>query len=386
MQKQRHTSQKPRQTGMPVWAGALHVRKGVLGTGLTIISMLSLLSTAGLAQEKTDTSNTRRFAGDPGAVTEPQAPQETPSFARIFQAENEGNYHLYQVRRILDGENWLALSEELWSAPAVAGGKPRFRLTLDNIEGRSFSDAELADRSASFAQRAPFLHLHGSFRVHNAELAEQNYLVLDLGPGLRIGRPVTKVILVPKQVGSTPWVLEIDHETGYPLYREEYDARGQVVSVLEVVDFQHGFRATPPEDFEWWTEKRDVREFEDFQAALREFPGIVAQPEPNFLPSGYEPSEYRTIASDLNTEETLVQTFSNGIDEVFLLTTANATRPEVLRNRYDDERQVSLMVFEDQNSTQLMFFKGNLRYQILGRSSADQLESFARSMIRKAFQ
>lgn len=352
----------------------------VLGTTL----LLSMSISTSLAQNKE--SQSRRFGvADPGA-SEPRSQNTEPSFGNIYAAESQGSYHLHQVRRILDGSKWLALQEELWSAPAVDGGGPRFRLTLDRIEGRSFSDADLADRSANFELRAPFLHLHGSFRVHDADLAEKNYLIFDLGTGQRIDRPVRRVILVPKQMGGTPWVLELDRETGYPLYREEYDSRGQVVSILEVIDFQHGSRASAPADIDWWSEKRDVQEFASFQTASREFPANVAQAEAHFLPSGYESSGFRSITSDLNTEQTLVQTFSNGIDQIFLLSTVNATRPDVLRSSYDDEREVNLMIFEDQNNTQLMFFQGNLRYQILGRGNAEQLQSFARGMIRKAFR
>lgn len=356
-----------------------------------------------LSQEQQEPQNkTRRY--DPNTATsllqvpEIQAPviqadgaQGFESTQQVFEAlqraENGDHYHLHQVRRILDGKRWLAIAEELWIAPSNRGEAPRFKLSLEDIEGRELAEAELDSLREEFSSRSAFLFLHSTCRIIDPRLAEHNYSILDLGHGMRIERPVSKILILPKQPGSPPWALELDRETGYPLYRAEYDQRGQIIATLEVSEFQHGLSARAPAGFEWWRETRSVTAYADLDRALRDFPARgVTLPDSTSLPSGYELWQTRLVNADLNDELTLVQSYSDGIEEIFLLVTVNASRPVLLQNNLSDRREVSLMTFHDMSTSQYMFFHGDLRYQLIGRTGQGRLNSLARSLIRKAYR
>jgi hypothetical protein len=176
-------------------------------------------------------------------------------------------------------------------------------------------------------------------------------------------------------------------ETGYPLYRAEYGQHGQIAATLEVTEFNHGLAARAPADMAWWQETRAIREHDGLDSALRDFSvrGITV-PDAGSLPAGYELVRTQVVDADLNDERTLVQSFSDGIDEIFLLTTINTTRSEILDRNPGSSREVNLMVFHDLNTSQLMFYHGDLRYQLIGRPAAGRLNSLARSLIRSAYR
>ena len=138
---------------------------------------------------------------------------------------------------------------------------------------------------------------------------------------------------------------------------------------------------------DWWHETRSIREHTNLKSALGDFPGKgVTLPDATSLPTGFELHKARVVGNDLNDEQTLVQSYSDGIDEIFLLTTVNASRSILLGNDSGDRGEVNLMAFHDTSTSQFMFFHGELRYQLIGRTGEGRLNSLARSMIRKAYR
>src|SRR5690606_36219147 len=83
----------------------------------------------------------------------------------------------------------------------------------------------------------------------------------------RLGRPTLRIALLPRLLGRCPWVLEVDAETNYPLMRAEFDLAGNLVSMLEVTDFE----IVPPDTLagvSWWQPKQRITALDHLDSAL----------------------------------------------------------------------------------------------------------------------
>src|SRR5690606_13751542 len=141
-------------------------------------------------------------------------------------------------------------------------------------------------RQAAYGRDAGYLHRHAGFRVEDPSAAERNYQIIPLGTGVRARRPTWRLAVLPLRFGRTPWLLEVDQETSYPLYQAEYNGAGILVATLQVTSYESF--SSPPPDFAtiaWWKPRLPTSDHPTIADALRNLPAApFTIPDPRSLP------------------------------------------------------------------------------------------------------
>lgn len=333
-----HTDHRPAWTALRRLARRWGALAGVVGLGLAGVSA--------------------QVAGAPKAVV--PWPWEL-RFSHIKAALNL-SYECTQVRRAVDKEgNRIGLVEHLRHITGTDGAE-KFEMTLSRVEGRSIAPGELQRRQSQYARYQGALYYYQGFQLVDPVRAAENYRLLYLGEAIRAGRAAFRVAVVPVEGDRSAWVLDIDWETGFPLYRAEHDTVGTQVGELEVTSFR---LATPdnPVTGTWWTPRMGVVEYAEARACLDALDSPQAvMPLPTWLPRGYSFAAARSVTNLLNGECTAVLDFSDGIDQISVLQTRLVGDGTL---RAGD----NYLRFEEAGVTQLMFVQGQLRVLVIGRAS-----------------
>lgn len=310
-------------------------------------------------------------------------------FARIHAAETSSYLDLRQERRVFEparGSNgggsvgagrWITAQEQLRVAPLGTGGSgggsstrgsSLFALDLLGIVGAQFDPQELQFRQQRYREHAGYLHMNASFRIEDPVLAAQNYFLFDLGPTTRVNRPAQRLAVLPLHFGVNPWLLDVDVATGYPLYRAEFDSAGRMVSELVVTQFANLDPNLVPR-ISWWAPSLQIDHYATVAEARAALPTAAIQvPQPGDLPSGFQLAEVRVVHEDLAYEPSLVTTWSDGIDELFVAATLNA-QPLPLPDPVPGSRPVyALYEYQDLNTGQYQFYTNGVRHTIVARA------------------
>jgi hypothetical protein len=327
-------------------------------------------------------------------VSEPQGgPPADLSFESLHRAENDGWYRIRQVRYVIDRDphsatdHWLGIREQLRIAPPEGpSGSARFSLQLIS----TFGDAppvEAQRQSEIFNRHAAFLQQHSGFRVVDPDRAAQNYALRELGMTTRLGRQVARVAVVPRALDRAIWMLEVDVETGYPLYRAEHDGEGRLLSAIEVICFEHGEHLRGElADTLWWR-TADATDHPSMPAALAALGAAgtgLPTPSSSLLPDGYAFERARTVLDSLTGERSLVLIYTDGVDEMFCIETPGVLAPSFPLLAPDPEHPAYAIVeFQDRNLSQLMFHARGTRFLVVGRVAHSRLRSFTENVLRE---
>jgi hypothetical protein len=255
------------------------------------------------------------------------------TFDKIDRAMAQRTYRLRQVRRVLDrtrrndvGNAWVALVEELihGAQPGSQGSQANqpelFRLELVGMENVALSPAQFEQARKLHQSKAGFLYHFQSFRVFDVAEAAKNYSIAFLGVSARAQRPVYRVAVYSRLGGRSGWLLELDLETGYPLYRGEYETTGDLVGEVEVVEFDPNYSGSLPQP----TTPAGVTRYGDPAAAALalQLPSRVV-PEPDVLPRGYVFGSAKTVINAYTGKQEVVLIYSDGIDQVFVIASSD---------------------------------------------------------------
>ncbi|MDA0372341.1 MAG: hypothetical protein O2865_01010 [Planctomycetota bacterium] len=312
------------------------------------------------------------------------------TFEAIAAAETSLSLRVSQLRRVLEvgpaGPAWTGIREDLVLTPDQSGsGEARFDLQFAGLEGSSSAAMSEPTRRELYRGYAGYLHLHANFRVVDPQLATQNYVVIDLGSRVRLDRPTRRIALLPRQLGRSPWVLELDAATSYPLYRAEFNPAGVLVSTLEVTRFEE---VTPLSltGHAFWQPTRNVEDFRSIQTAVQVMALEAAPvlPASNRIPSGYRFSKARVVRELLRPESSLVVTYTDGIDEIFVVSTFGAAAPSL--PVMSAQGSYAILAYQDQNVAQFLFHVGSVTTMVVGRAGQFALPSIAEDLLARSLQ
>ena len=330
----------------------------------------------------------------PSSATLPQGPW-TITFGDIARAESQSWLDVDQVRRVLergraaaDPSRWIEAREHLQLGPDLPDGTPRFRLDLLGIRDAngSLPGEQVALRRSLFDAHSGFLHMHSSLSIHDADAAAANYFLVYLDDGVRAGRPTHRFAILPRHFGANPWLVELDVATRYPLYRGEFDSAGRLVSELVV----ERFGVLDPalrNQVDWWSPSLQTFEFPDLAAALQYLPpAAFSLPTAADLPFGYGLDSIRVVMDDLSPVTSLVLGYTDGIDEMFVVASLNATPPPLPQPVAGTRPVYALFEYRDQNVGQWMFHHNDVRHLIVGRSGQAWTAVLAHELLARAVQ
>lgn len=310
------------------------------------------------------------------------------TFQAIATAESSLSLRIGQLRRVLEigptGPGWTGIREDLTLTPDPNGSaEARFDLQFAGMEGATSVAMSEPTRRELYRGYAGYLHLHANFRVVDPTLAAQNYLVVDLGARVRLDRPTRRIALLPRQLGRSPWVLELDAATNYPLYRAEFNPAGILVSTLEVTRFEE-VPAQSLANHAFWQPTRNVEDFPNVQTAVQAL-AMETQPvlpEPSRMPTGYRFSKARVVRELLRPESSLVVTYTDGIDEIFVVSTFGAAAPNL--PVVSAPGSYAILSYQDQNVAQYLFHQGSVTTMVVGRAGQFSLPAIAEELLTRS--
>ncbi len=309
------------------------------------------------------------------------------SFDLIHQAETQNWYSLSQFRfcRTTDAtglEQWVGLAEELDVAPP-ASGETTERFDLRLATGLGLDPVEEQRQQTVHTHHRAYLYQHGTFRVQDPQLAASNYAIHYEGDIQRLGRPAYRVSIIPNSGSANCWILDLDVETGYPMSRSEYDQNsGELLSMITVTEFAHGAAAQAAADgvANWWVPTHRT-DYPTPTAAIN----AAARPStfklPSKTPDGFALQTSSMLIDPLNGNETLMLSYTDGIESVLFLETPGAPKPNV--PVYSGPDAYAILDFSDLTSKQLMFFYGGVQYLTLGGSDNAQVDTFTENLLRQ---
>lgn len=329
---------------------------------------------------------TLALLGSQGLVSAQSEPFAMPweiDVAHVHHAMTALTVKVDQVRRIVErrGENvvTIGIREHLLRASGQGPGG-RFELTFQGLENEKLTESQFAQRDMLFRSQVGAIHLDQSFRVLDLEAARKNYALFFIDSKLRAQRPVYRVVLVPRLIARSIWLLELDMQTGYPLYTGEYNAIGQFAGELEVTAFRHGNDVSLPKE-EWgWQVPATVTEFPTPSDAITMLgtPPFVL-PQPGTMPPGYEPHAARSIRDPLSTKRRLVLDYSDGIDQIHVIEVPTTEQPFVAGGH-------TVSLYTDAGLTLAHFRHAGLECTIVGRGTEIVVryvaENFFRQLLR----
>ena len=297
------------------------------------------------------------------------------TFAHIDDAMMKGTYRLRQVRRILNRtgsedltSTWISVVEDLVHG-AVATGQPGQRELFDlqfvSLENTVMSAAQLQLAKIQYAEKAGFLYNFQSFRVFDVTAATSNYVISFLGIGQRAKRAVYRVAAHSRLGGRSGWLLELDLETGYPLYRGEYETSGALVSEVEVLGYDPNYAGPLPLP----APQIGITRFSDPSAAATklQLPSRVV-PLSGVLQSGYAFGSAKSVTDPFTGLKKLILIYSDGIDQVFL--TISSDPRESL-----GEGHVFTSYRDAAGITQASFVDRGIQFVVIARGTEDAVHS-----------
>jgi len=371
------------------------------------LSLLAALASADLWAQKAVTATAQRNNKTAkSAPVQPFALSSQITFDHIKDAMECCTYAIRQVRRTREqlplptagggigvsraqvitskgssDTSWVGTMESMLHQGVGTNTPERFQLTFLGLEGRTLTPFELSQRQRIFTESAGFLFRYQSFRVQDVAQANLNYVIYYLGKVQRIGRPTYRVAVIPRRWDRSAWLLDLDLETAYPLYRAEYTLDAVLRAEVEVTSFQPNVRV--PNSASWWRSTKGFADFNSASPALSHvLPKVRSQvvPGPAQLAPGYKLARSQVITDAFQGKKIASLVYSDGIDQIFV-----QQMPKPVSNKWS-VRTVgdNLYVFENNGITDFYFAHRGVDFRVIGGASRNMVENTAKAIYRQA--
>ena len=307
-----------------------------------------------------------------------------PSLARIANAMSDLRLEVVGERIVHDASGEWGFSERVFFE-----GAPTRRFAPKLVEilgGATLPPQEVAARARKYDNHASFLQQYSGFRISDPALASSNYRYLQLFSGSYLNRTTVWAAVIPEVRDRSAWLLQLDSETGYPLYQGEYNVQGRLATEYRVTTFRPGIEAQIPATVAWWqTTNYSLKDYAASEAAVAALTTgatsntkgpIVAMASD--LPRGYELAISRVTTFLLNGEKTLVFDYSDGIDHLFVSEriTSNPEPPASAGHQ--------ILLYSDMSATECKFECGGIEVLAIGRGNREVVKDLAKALYARA--
>lgn len=289
---------------------------------------------------------------------------------------------IVQLRRFFDGKGGVVTVREELKVDANGSADAPYSLTFLGVEGEPAGSPISQQWAQNYVRYGSLFHQHGGFCVRDSANAQHNYALHDFGPVVRAGRAAQRVVVFPNRLDKAIWLLDVDAVTMVPLYTAEYDASCRLLAEIEAVSFTPAVQLLVPDQ-----RTMTVAVFPDF-AAARQHMGTAGLVEPSrSFTDEYALHRVQVTDNPLNGRRSLVLTYSDGIDEFFVVETPGASDyfAGLPSQGKSSASQTNTMArYRDPSMTVLVFWDENVGFQVAGRGSLRRLDGFARSIYTQA--
>ena len=335
--------------------------------------------------------------GSPQAATAQGQPGPAPlisrasdvTFSLLATAPFGANYRGTQVRRFLDEDGRMVQVREAITVLGDGTKDSPFQLEFQDLVGTQLGTVERSKWQVRYQVHAGLLHHHGTFRLRDAALAAQNYQIVDFGAFPRSGRVVRRTVIFPRRLDKGIWVLDLDIETGVPLYSAEFDNRGVLIGDVEIQSFSPTLSPTDVATFVAWQPRLVVNNLPATTSMTR-LPWSVAQ---TVRIAGnlteYRQSVTQVTQDPVNGDSTLVMGFSDGVDEFFVTQSIAAGNPFpaiTIPGKIATGKEHVIASYSDPALRAYVFHEQGLTFQVIGRNSLTRLKGVAWELCRQVAQ
>ena len=343
---------------------------------------VALLAGSVLAQTGTQAATTKQ-----PAVTAAHL-----SLQSIWQAPQNLDYTAVQLRRFYSlptavggVANVTTVREQLIS-DSNGTPSPAFVLSFLGVEGELPGSPLNLQWDNTYLKHARRFHETGSFRIRDLAHAQANYTLHSFVNVVRAGRSATRMVVYPGHLDKSIWVVDVDQQTSLPLYTAEFDRQFRILSEVEVVSLTLSAQVPPPPPG-----PVTVREYASFGAATQEFEDELGLVEPDLANLPEYHLRKAIVREDLlNQRKTLQLTYTDGVDEFQLVQEMAPTNPFASLPSQNNApgsgvaNPHTIARYSDHSMRVLLFWAGDVSFQVAGRGSLARLDEFARGVYGKA--
>jgi hypothetical protein len=302
-----------------------------------------------------------------------------PTMQSIELASRTQDYTVEQLRRFRDeGGNVVTVRERL-EVDASGTSDPKFTLTFVGVVGEAPGSPLTLEWQHTYARFGSLFFRHGGFRIRDLLQASSNYSLHDFGPVLRANRAARRMVVFPNTADKAIWLIDFDTATNVPLFVAEFGVDLSLFAEIEAVSFTGSVQPIPSV-----APPAGVTVLADFAAAssyLGRPPGLI---DPNVNVVGeYELERIEVRDSPLNGQQTLVMTYTDGIDQFLVMQTVGSQDPfAALPGGGTGGHTIAR--FRDPALSALFFWEDGVVVHIAGRGALRRLDQLARVLYLQA--
>jgi len=346
----------------------LAMRRTCLVLGMAIA--IATISSVAVAQSPSP-------EGQNAAITGP----EDITWQLLVDAPFASSYRITQQRTFADGLGGMVTLRE--SLEVYGDGTPYspFRLDFEAVVGQP-PVAPTSSWGDAYVSHAGLIHRHGAFAVRDLANACRNYRLLDFGDVRRAGHDARRVIVFPRRLDKGIWVVDLDLQTGVPLYRAEYNVHGKLLSELEVSSFLP--IATPASPPNGWRARLYVSSLSNFSEAASRLSAQPVEPDIGSIMGEYVQHMMHVSEDPVNGDKSLVLGYTDGVDEFFIVQEFDRIDPlPIPRAALDATGAHTIASYDDPSMRVFVFHLQGVTYKVAGRASLTRLQDVALHFCRQ---
>jgi hypothetical protein len=312
------------------------------------------------------------------------------TFSLLASAPFQSSYRADQVRRFLDSSGSLVELQERITVQGNGTESSPFRLDFVDQSGAKVKGpaATLAPKwDALYSDHAGLLFLHSGFRVHDPVLAQANYSILDFGIARRAGRDVRRIVVFPSRPDKAIWVVDVDTQTGIPLYSAEFDPTARLIGEVEITALSLGSTVVPQTPNWSWSPRMTITNLTSPQQAAASLVGASPTiPGVGQIMPEYALRDLHVAGNALNASQTLVFGYTDGIDEFFVSEAFGASypfAPSPMAPRGAPHTH-TIASYDDPGLRAYVFHESGVTFEVIGRGSLRRLQDVAKRVCHQA--
>ena len=318
------------------------------------------------------------------SVVGTSAPHSAPSTAQaptlqsLDQSLRTQSFTAVQLRRFVDDRGTVTAVREKLEVASNGTSDPAFALTFLGVEGEPTGSPLSRQWQQTYAEQGPRFYTHGTFRVRDLARAATNYSLYDFGSAVRANRAVRRTVVFPHSFDKALLVVDVDSQTGVPLYIAEFDTHLRMLSEVEAISFSSSVGSFTPTT-------TGATRVANYSAAL----SLMGQPaetvDPNVasVAAEYQLDRVEVENDAVNGQWRMTMTYTDGIDQFFVVETPKspdwmATLPARSGGSHVIGR------FRDAAMSMLVFWEGGVSFHVAGRGSLQRLDNMAQAIYLQA--
>jgi len=320
--------------------------------------------------------------------TAPAAPATAPTYApptfqSMQQAIQSVDYTMVQLRRFRDEHANVVAIRECLQVDANGSNSPAYAVTFVGVEGQLPNSPAFLKWQQIYNRMGDLFFEHSTFRVRDLPKAQANYTLFPFGTTVRANRIASRVVVFPQSLDKPIYLLEVDAQTGVPLYAAEFDSQLRLLSEVEALTFVTAvIMSPPPPGGAGSTVHQDYASAETF---LGHPQGLI---EPNVsIANDYAVERIVVRVDPLNGLQKLVITYTDGVDQFMIAETLGLDDVFAGLAKQDGASQATnhtIARYRDPAMSVLLFWEGGVAFQVAGRGALQRLDDLARRLYLQA--